>query len=369
VFRYLSFYQRAILFAFAVKFFYLLIGNLFPGGWNGWEHVLDVLSRNDSGWYHQIARDGYPVNAPQPGEQSPFAFFPLYPGLIALLRPVFLIFTSNTDLVFVLSAFSLHVVTTLLWVRLAFQYLETLGLSPKQIFIFLALFQCFPFHYFHHVFYSEQLFTVLVLWLLFAAHKLKMLQTAAAAFLLTLCRPTGIVISVGVGFLVLQQSGWWAIFKTRRNLKVLFSLIAAPLALLLWLGYLQWRCGDALAFSHSQGAWLLVCAAAFGLCCFVICAGNMVVQKVRLGRATIYGLKYGVSFDYRQCYQLLPFYVGFAAVFHRAFWPNRTLLGRFRHIFYAVEHPTFLCMGVLKRGQICCRVVIVLTARNFPRYQ
>jgi hypothetical protein len=87
--RGMSYFKKAIVFAFSVKLLYIIIGNLFPGGWNGFDHILDVLSRNDSGWYHQIARDGYPLTPPVAGEQSPFAFFPLYPALIALLRPFY----------------------------------------------------------------------------------------------------------------------------------------------------------------------------------------------------------------------------------------------------------------------------------------
>ena len=253
--RGMSYFKKAIVFAFSVKLLYIIIGNLFPGGWNGFDHILDVLSRNDSGWYHQIARDGYPLTPPVAGEQSPFAFFPLYPALIALLRPFFLLFTQNQDLVFVLSAFALHILTTVLWVKVVFQYLECKGFTGKQIFIFLALFQCFPFHYFHHVFYSEQLFTVLVFWLLYATHRRLAVYTAMAAFFLTLCRPTGIMISLGVGFMVLHEAGWLSIFKSKARISVLFSLVAAPLALILWSVYLQYHCGDALAFSHSQGAW------------------------------------------------------------------------------------------------------------------
>jgi hypothetical protein len=251
----MSYYKKAVFFAFGIKLLYIFAGNLFPGAWNGWEHVLDVLSRNDSGWYHQIARDGYPHTAPVEGQQSSFAFFPLYPFLISLLRPVFLLFTNNLDLVFVLSAFTLHLATTVVWVKLVFKYLGVRGLAERQIFIFLALFQCFPFHYFHHVFYSEQLFVILVFWLLYSTYRLKGIQMAMAAFLLSLCRPTGIVISAGVGFMLLHESGWLKIFKDRNRLTALFALAAAPLALLLWSGYLYLHCGDALAFSNSQGAW------------------------------------------------------------------------------------------------------------------
>ena len=43
---------------------------------------LEALVRWDAGWYGEIAQNGYWLRA---GEQSPVAFFPLYPALIGLI--------------------------------------------------------------------------------------------------------------------------------------------------------------------------------------------------------------------------------------------------------------------------------------------
>ena len=41
---------------------------------------LDALFQGDSAWYHRIAEEGYSYT---PGQQSPIAFFPVYPLLVA----------------------------------------------------------------------------------------------------------------------------------------------------------------------------------------------------------------------------------------------------------------------------------------------
>jgi hypothetical protein len=247
--------KRALLFAFGLKLFYLFLGNLLPNGWNGIEHVLDVFARNDSGWYHLISREGYPTTPPIEWQQTPFAFFPLYPAIIALMRQPVLLFTENMDLVYVLASFISHLLLTWIWVVLLFKWLETSGMEPRRIFIFSVFFQVFPYHFFYHMFYSEVLFSILLMWALISVHRNEHYPLAAAVALLTLCRPTGIVFAAGLGLWIIANSGWVGILKQKDNKKQILALFAAPLALAMWMLYLYFHCGDALAFSHTQTAW------------------------------------------------------------------------------------------------------------------
>ena len=247
--------RRALIFAFGLKVFYLLLGNLLPHGWNGWEHILDVFARNDSGWYHQIARDGYPTSPPAPGIQTSFAFFPLYPAIIALFRQPVLLFTQNNDLVYVVASFMVHLPLTWLWVVVLFKWLGVMGYEPRKVFVYSIFFQVFPYHFFYHMFYSEVLFSILFMWALMAVQKKAHLSLAMAVALLTLCRPTGIVFSAGLGLWLLADSGWFRVLRQRDNLIQLLALFAAPAALVLWMVYLYFHCGDPVAFSSTQAAW------------------------------------------------------------------------------------------------------------------
>jgi hypothetical protein len=247
--------KRALLFAFGLKLFYLLLGNLMPHGWNGLEHVLDVFARNDSGWYHQIARDGYPTYPPAPGVQTSFAFFPLYPAIISLFRQPLLLFTQNNDLVYVLASFLVHLPLTWLWVVMLFKWLGGMGFDPRRALVYSIFFQVFPYHFFYHMFYSEVLFSILFMWALIAVQKKMHLSLAMAVALLTLCRPTGIVFSAGLGLWLLAENGWFRVLRHRENFIQLLALFAAPVALVLWMVYLYFHCGDPVAFSSTQAAW------------------------------------------------------------------------------------------------------------------
>lgn len=243
----LSYLNKALLFTFGLKILYLLLGNAFPNGWHGWDRLFEVMARNDSGWYFQIAADWYPSHPPAPGEQTAFPFFPLYPLLLGLVMKL-----TGT---YIAAATLLHIALSWIWVKVLFGYLRLKGFDDRKAMMFTVLLQCFPWAYFFHVYYSEILFSTLLLWSLSALMREKPLQLMMAVFLLALCRPTGVVMAAGMVFFVLEKAGWLAILKDRKSILLALSLAGAPLAVLAWSGYLYNHCGDPLAFSHSQAAW------------------------------------------------------------------------------------------------------------------
>lgn len=244
---YRKYLKLALLFAFGFKAFLVLFGNLLPGGWNGWDHVFDVLARNDSGWYHLIAADWYPQTPPQPWEQTPFPFFPLYPFLLL----VFLKITGG----YISAALILHLGLTYIWIYTLYKYLIKINMQAKTAFVFTVLYQLFPFHYFFHSFYTEQLFSILLLWALIEIKNKRWIYLFFATFLMALCRPTGLIMSAGLAFVIAEDAGWLKLLKSRAHILLVLSLSGAVLGVITWMLYLHFHCGDALAFSHSQAAW------------------------------------------------------------------------------------------------------------------
>ena len=241
------YFTKALIFSFGLKLALVLIGNLLPHGWNGWEHIFDVLARNDSGWYHQIARDWYPTQPPSAGEQTAFPFFPLYP----LFLSGFLKLTGH----YIYGALILHVILTFIWIYVLFLYLRSKGFSDKQIFIFSVFYQCFPWAYFFHAFYSELLFSSLLLTALFAIESKKVSLLFFSTMLLALCRPTGLMMAAGMVFIIAEYGGWIKVFSNKLRFKQLLALSGALFGVFVWSIYLHYYCGDALAFSHGQAAW------------------------------------------------------------------------------------------------------------------
>lgn len=243
----LSYLNKALLFTFGLKLLYLLLGNVFPNGWHGWDRLFEVMARNDSGWYLQIATEWYPANPPAPGEQTAFPFFPLYPLLLGLVIKLTGTYISAATL--------LHVALSWIWVKILFGYLRLKGFDDRKAFMFTVLLQCFPWAYFFHVYYSEILFSALLLWSLSSLISEKPGPLMIAVFLMALCRPTGVVMAAGMVFLILEKAGWQAILKDRKRILLSLSLLGAPLAVGVWAVYLGYHCGDPLAFSNSQAAW------------------------------------------------------------------------------------------------------------------
>jgi hypothetical protein len=58
-----------------------------------------------------------------------------------------------------------------------------------------------------------------------------------------------------LGLWIIADCGWFSILKEKEKIKQILALLAAPAALVMWMVYLHFHCGDALAFSHTQSAW------------------------------------------------------------------------------------------------------------------
>jgi hypothetical protein len=197
----------------------------------GW--FTDVWARWDSGFFLQIAQHGYGYEP----EQSP-AFFPLYPGLVAVLGRVlagqYILAGIAVSLAAALGVF-------LLLYRLAEARLGVDG--ARRTVLYLAL---FPMSLFLQAVYSEALFLLLVLGAFLLAERGRWLPAAAAAGLALLTRPAALALLPALALLA---------WRARDRRRALVSLALAPALfciypLLLWL-----QLGDPLAFLHAQGIW------------------------------------------------------------------------------------------------------------------
>lgn len=236
-----------MLFAFGMKLLLLIAGMVFMQGMLLQGSWAELFMRNDSYWYEMIASQGYPHQAPLPHQQSSFPFFPLYPALVSLIQLL--------KIPFPLAAFLLGCVLTWLWVHVVFRYFRACGKDDSFSFRIVVLMQVFPWHYFFHVYYTELLFSLLLILVLLYIQIKKPLPLFLASFFLVLCRPTGIVFAASAIPLFFVANGLQgAVFRIRSWLK-LWPLLGAPAGLLAFMAYLKMHCGDALAFSHAQSGW------------------------------------------------------------------------------------------------------------------
>lgn len=199
---------------------------------------IDALIRWDAGWYGEIAQNGYWL---KPGEQSPVAFFPLYPLLIRAVIWLGL----NRWIAAVIVSLAAAMTGLYLFARWAKQ------VGPKvwqSAFWLLAL---YPFtEYLYGVVYSDALFLLLAVGAFLALERDKPITATILGALACACRP--VAPAVVVGLLVRSLERRWVKGDGFRFTDFLPAL--AGLGLLAWMTYLQIRFDDPLAFAHVQGA-------------------------------------------------------------------------------------------------------------------
>lgn len=204
--------------------------------------LIDVFGSGwDSSFYADIARDGYTYrNVLLPS----VAFFPLLPLLV---RGVSFVVGD------VLVAGLLVTNTALLAATILFYHLVerewNTAVADRAVWYMLI----FPTSFFGSAIYSESLFLLCAITAFYAARREQWIIAGGAGFFAALSRPIGILVAP---MLVIE---WWmqrhnAPHK-RARIGALCAALLVPLGLALYMLYLQWTFGDALAFVHAQTSW------------------------------------------------------------------------------------------------------------------
>jgi hypothetical protein len=207
------------------------------------EKLAQAFAAWDSGWYFEIARRGYFVNA---DGQNAIAFFPLYPLLMRALAWPFggterALWAAGIVLSYACLFLGLAVLHRLTATR--FGDRET----ARRTVLYVA---AFPFAFFFTMVYTESLFLFLSVSAVFAATASRWGLAGALGFLVALTRPNGVLIAVPLGLLALGGRPR-PLELLRRALAV--ALVPAGLALH---SAHAWRLtGDPLGWLRAQDAW------------------------------------------------------------------------------------------------------------------
>lgn len=181
-------------------------------GWMSW----------DAGFYRRIATVGYPST-----ELESLRFFPLYPGLGRLLRPLAV---GNIDLALLLVAKISLVLAAFGLVGLVRRELGNRTTAVTALWV-LAL---FPGSFVLTWGYSESLMLALTIWAFVFLRRRQMGWVAALGFAAGLCRPIGVALAAAVAVEALR--GWRVASGRERLLRIVATL--APVAgTAVFLGY------------------------------------------------------------------------------------------------------------------------------------
>ena len=218
----------------------------------GTEHA---LCQWDCEWYVHTIKTWYdPEPRLRPGDDmANWAFFPLFPllGRVLGLATGLSAFWSGTVV-------SLLCFTGFAVVSTRYRALTRPRTSPRAWVVLLIV---YPFSLYFFMVYTESLYLLLTVLLLLSVRMRDFSGACVTTSLMTAARPTGVL---AIPYLVVEAA-WRARKAFRRGLassarvrilaNIAFPLALAPLGLALYMAYLYWLTGDALAFSHAQASW------------------------------------------------------------------------------------------------------------------
>lgn len=212
----------------------------------------DGLCRWDCQWYVRIVEEGYdPFPVPSMINAGNWAFFPLFPLLVALVR-------LATGLPTMMAASGLSIALSVAAARIAW---PLLGRDLRAYSLFSAFLLSGPFSIYFTTFYTEVLFLFLTVSVFAALRERRFLLAGILAGLLSATRIVGVFIILAILFEMWrahrEAGGTWrdVIPAILRRPDWLLALAVAPLGLFAYMAYLHLFVGDALAFAHVQRAW------------------------------------------------------------------------------------------------------------------
>jgi hypothetical protein len=206
----------------------------------------DGFARYDSGWYYQIARYGYDAGPAVMGGRSNIAFFPVFPLLMRLVRPLFGHGAWAMYAGGIVLAWGSFVLAMLVLYRLAL-----LDLPPPRAALAVLLAAVFPFAFFYGVVYSEStylLFTVLGFYLL---RTRRWLTGGLAAGVAGATRVNGIMMWPALAWMVARQS----IPTTRGRLLAGAALVLAASGFAAYNAYIFAASGQPLLWAVALQRW------------------------------------------------------------------------------------------------------------------
>lgn len=193
-------------------------------------YVTDVWARWDSVFFLRIAEHGYGA-----ASDAATAFFPLYPGVVAVLGRVLL---GHYLVAGILVALAACLGSFVLLHRLAEERLGADGARRAVLYLALA-----PMALFLQAVYAESLYLMLVLAAFLLAERRRWLPAGAVAGLALLTRIAGLALLPALALLA------WRSPDRRRALA---SLAVAPAMFALYPAYLAWKREDAWSFLRAQ---------------------------------------------------------------------------------------------------------------------
>lgn len=202
---------------------------------------LQYWARWDSGWYISVAQQGYYWNAP--GDWSNVVFFPLYPQAVRFLGYLL----NNQFFIAGIIVSSLATLFTCFYLyRLVKFELEKKSALRSVLYLLI-----FPTSIFLASVYTESLFILTAVASIYHARKGQWYAASIWGFLVTLTRPSGIII-LAVLLLEYFEQKKFNPLKIKANV---LNLLFIPSGLGIYMYFLYQRFQNPYIFAFAQDAW------------------------------------------------------------------------------------------------------------------
>ena len=203
----------------------------------------DTFARYDSGWYFQIARNGYDYGA---GGRSNIAFFPVYPLLMKYVGRLFGRQASNIYLAGIVISWVAFVLAMIVLYELA--RLDLPRRRAERAVVYAAV---FPFAFFFGVVYTESTFLLFTLLSFYGFRTRRWIAGGLAGGLAAATRVNGIMMLPALAW-----AAWRAAEPTRRDrlwAAAGLALVAAGLGV--YSVYIYQLSGDPLEWAKTLQRW------------------------------------------------------------------------------------------------------------------
>ncbi|RNI19547.1 hypothetical protein EFY87_16715 [Flexivirga caeni] len=206
----------------------------------------------DGRWYQTIVEDGYPQQLPTVGgvvQQNPWAFYPMYPGMVSLLMHL-----TGGSFAVVGSLLSL-VLGGVAVVLMAVLIRDKVG--AVAAFGVVCVFSASPPSPVLQMTYTESLALVLLISALLALQRRQWWLAAAAALATGLARPVAVPLAVVA--LVALWLRWrdreHDPIRSREWVAMASTLVGCGIAGGIWPAIAWWRTGVPSAYTETMGSW------------------------------------------------------------------------------------------------------------------
>jgi hypothetical protein len=211
---------------------------------------VDAMCVWDCTWYADIAAHGYQaqpevLNFGGPAGIAGWAFFPLYPLLLAVVGKVIPLGPAAIGML----------LSPLLTFAAACAARPLFGEDRRAFFLFAGLLLAGPFSFYFAVPYSESLFLLLTVLAFVRLGRRDYLGAGLAAALLSATRTVGVLFVFAMLAELFAEFRKRSLGDLRRRPDILLGLLLAPLGLAAFMAWLYVVTGDALGFAHIQRGW------------------------------------------------------------------------------------------------------------------